>query len=86
MSVSTMSSCCGSGTARGLGPLAPPSSTIALCIGLDGVEEQNRVWAKLSAGGTIRMALHETFGGARFGMLTDKFGIDWMLNCELAKK
>ncbi len=31
------------------------------------------------------MALHETFWGARFGMLTDKFGIDWILNCELPK-
>jgi len=81
-----MASYCGSGTARALRPPAPPSSTIALSIGLDSIEEQNRVWDKLSAGGTIRMALHETFWGARFGMLTDKFGIDWMLICELAKK
>jgi PhnB protein len=28
------------------------------------------------------MPLEDTFWGARFGMLTDKFGISWMLNCE----
>ncbi|MFI5396173.1 MAG: hypothetical protein ACHQ9S_11635 [Candidatus Binatia bacterium] len=61
-------------------------SPIALSIGLDSVEEQNRVSAKLCERGTIRMGLHGTFWGARFGMLTDKFGIDWMLNCKLAKK
>jgi uncharacterized glyoxalase superfamily protein PhnB len=32
------------------------------------------------------MALYETLWGARFSMLTDKFGVDWMLNCALAKK
>jgi PhnB protein len=53
---------------------------------IDSIEGQSRVWAKLSAGGTTRLALHETFWGARFGMFTDKFGIDWMLNCERAKK
>lgn len=42
--------------------------------------------AKLSEGGTLRMALHEAFWGACFGVLTDKFGIDWLLNCERAKK
>ena len=35
------------------------------------------MWAKLCEGGTIRMAFHETFWRARFGMLNDKFGIDW---------
>ena len=28
----------------------------------------------------------DQFWGARFGMLTDKFGINWMFNCELPKK
>jgi PhnB protein len=69
-------------------PGAQPSSTIALSISLDSTGEQWAVLAKLSAGGTIRirMALHETFWGARFGMLTDKFGIDRTLNCARTKK
>jgi PhnB protein len=39
----------------------------------------------LAAGGQVTMALQDTFWGARFGMLTDQFGIRWMLNCELKK-
>lgn len=31
------------------------------------------------------MALENQFWGARFGMLSDKFGVNWMLNCELPK-
>jgi len=32
------------------------------------------------------MALNDTFWGARFGMLVDKFGVPWMLNCEPKKE
>ena len=31
---------------------------------------------------TIIMPLADQFWGARFGMLTDKFGLNWMFNCE----
>jgi PhnB protein len=34
----------------------------------------------------VTMPLQDTFWGARFGMLIDKFGVSWMLNCELPKK
>jgi PhnB protein len=53
---------------------------------LDSVAEQDRICGKLSAGGTVTQPLQETFWGARFGMVTDKFGIPWMLNCDLPKK
>ncbi|RYD78984.1 MAG: hypothetical protein EOP53_10310, partial [Sphingobacteriales bacterium] len=33
-------------------------------------------------GGKETMPLQETFWGATFGMLTDKFGVHWMINCE----
>ncbi len=57
---------------------------IVLSTGLDSIEEHNRVWAKLSADGTIRLVLRETFWGARFGMLVDQLAIPWMVNCEQA--
>ncbi|MBW8886471.1 MAG: VOC family protein [Fibrobacteres bacterium] len=44
-------------------------------------KEQDAVWKGLSEGGEIGMPLQDTFWGARFGMLTDKYGINWMLNC-----
>ena len=43
----------------------------------------NDVFTKLANGGAITMSLQDTFWGARFGMLTDKFGIKWMFNCDL---
>jgi PhnB protein len=36
----------------------------------------------LSEGGTITMPMQETFWAERFGMLTDKFGINWMFNID----
>jgi len=32
------------------------------------------------------MPLQDTFWGAKFGMLTDAFGLRWMFNCEAAKR
>ena len=42
-------------------------------------EEAEKVFKALSAGGTVRMAMEETFWANRFGMLTDKFGVPWMI-------
>ena len=35
-----------------------------------------------SLGGKVCMPMQETFWAERFGMLTDKFGINWMFNCD----
>jgi len=40
----------------------------------------DRAFAGLSEGGVVTMPLQDTFWGARFGMCTDKFGINWMFN------
>ncbi|MGA9797114.1 MAG: VOC family protein [Rhizomicrobium sp.] len=44
--------------------------------------EAERVFAGLSQGGSVTMPMAETFFSPRFGMLTDKFAIPWMVNCE----
>jgi PhnB protein len=41
-----------------------------------------RVFSALAEGGTVRMPLEETFWAARFGMLVDRFGTPWMVNCD----
>jgi hypothetical protein len=38
--------------------------------------------SNVSEGGVVRMPLAETFWARRFGMLINKFGIPWMVNCE----
>jgi len=54
----------------------------AVNINVDTPEEAERIFAGLSDGGNIGMAMQETFWAKRFGMVTDRFGTPWMVNCE----
>lgn len=47
----------------------------------DNREEAKRLFDALSEGGKISMPLQEMFWGAYFGSFTDRFGINWMVNC-----
>ena len=53
-----------------------------LSLDCENAEEQDAVFAKLANGGRVEMELQDTFWGARFGMLTDKFGTEWMFNFD----
>jgi PhnB protein len=46
------------------------------------LEETDRLFAALAAGGAVEMPLQEMFWGGYFGSLTDRFGIRWMFNCS----
>lgn len=48
-------------------------------------DEMTTKFDALSEGGQVTMPLQNTFWGARFGMLTDAYGIRWMFNCEQRK-
>lgn len=58
---------------------------ISLSVDCDDDQQLEGVFSKMAAGGKITMPLQEQFWGAKFGMLTDKFGIHWMFNCEKKK-
>lgn len=60
-------------------------NNMALSVVLNDLDEQGRLFDKLSHGGHIMMPLADTFWGARFGKVEDQFGIRWMLHCELVK-
>ncbi len=45
-------------------------------------EEVDRIFAALSEGGKVRFPVGTAPWGARFGMLTDKYGVQWLLNCH----
>ncbi|MEP6636352.1 MAG: VOC family protein [Acidobacteriota bacterium] len=47
--------------------------------------EADRIFSALAEGGKIEMPLQDSFWGAYFGMLEDKFGIHWMMNYEYPK-
>jgi PhnB protein len=61
-----------------------PVKGMTVMLGVDQPAEAERVFTALSEGGTVGMPIAETFWALRFGMLTDQFGIPWMVNCEKA--
>jgi PhnB protein len=54
---------------------------ITMNIGVTDLTEAERLFGNLAEGGFVMMPLAETFWALRFGMLTDRFGIPWMVNC-----
>lgn len=63
-----------------------PGNNITLSVHSKSKEEQEKYFNKLAEGGNITMPLADTFWGAYFGMLTDKFGMHWMFNFQLDQK
>lgn len=49
----------------------------------DSRDETKRIFDALSEGGNISMPLQDMFWGAYFGSCTDKYGINWMVNCNM---
>jgi PhnB protein len=68
-------------------PGRPPAkeSNTHITLDFDDASDMSARFDALAAGGTVTMPHQDTFWGARFGMLTDAFGIRWMFNCELKK-
>jgi PhnB protein len=67
--------------------LATDSSTasdqaakVELCLSGTDEKHMREIFDKLSAGGQVRTALKKQFWGDIFGSLTDKYGVDWMMN------
>jgi PhnB protein len=54
----------------------------SLTLSLDSTEEVDRRFNALADGGQVRMPLDKTFFSPRFGMLTDRFGVGWVVLCE----
>lgn len=57
-------------------------NNVSLSLNIDNEKDQESIFNKLSDGGKVTMPLQDTFWGAKFGMLIDRFGFNWMLNCE----
>jgi PhnB protein len=54
----------------------------SISINADSQAEADKLFNGLSAGGKIKMPMEKTFWGAYFGMFTDRFGINWMVNYD----
>jgi PhnB protein len=69
-----------------LGADAPPEryeqpQGFSVALHIDEPAEAERAFGVLSEGGKITMPIQETFWAHRFGMLVDRFGTPWMINC-----
>ncbi|WP_027388131.1 VOC family protein [Chryseobacterium gregarium] len=57
-------------------------NNFSISINADSKEEADQLFNGLSGGGKVTMPMEDTFWGAYFGMFTDKFGINWMVNYD----
>ncbi len=67
------------------GKTVSTEGNIQLSVEVENEGEIDTVFNNMAEGGTVTMPLQDTFWGARFGMLKDKFGVNWMFNYELKK-
>ena len=59
-----------------------PGNNFSISLDCESLDEIERLFTALSENGKVTMPLQDTFWGARFGMITDQFGINWMFNFE----
>jgi PhnB protein len=70
-----------------MGADAPPDryqqpQGFAVALHIEEPAEAERAFGALSEGGNITMPIQETFWAHKFGMLVDRFGTPWMVNCS----
>lgn len=69
-----------SDTMEGMGPAYVVGTNTSISIHPESREEADRLFKALSEGGEVGMPLEDQFWGDYYGHLTDRFGIQWMVN------
>lgn len=59
------------------------NNKFSLSITTDKKEEADELFKKLAKGGTIKLAMDQTFWGSYYGIVTDKFGINWKISFDV---
>jgi len=72
----------GSDTTEDFGGIVTAGTNFSVSVNVESKDEANKIFNGLSAGANVTMPLHQAFWGAYFGMLTDQFGIHWMVNYD----
>ncbi len=73
----------GSDSSEAFGHSTIIGNNFSISINVDSVDKAKRIFNGLSEGGKVKMPLEKTFWEAYFGMLEDKFGINWQVSHEL---
>ena len=63
-----------------------PGSTVTMALAGDDEAELSEYFTRLAEGGTVTMPLGDAPWGAKFGALTDRFGVAWMVNIGSAEQ
>lgn len=72
----------GSDTSDAFGQITTIGNNISISINASSVNEADKFFNGLSEGGIVKMPMEKTFWGAYFGMFTDQFDINWMINFD----
>ena len=72
----------GSDTAGGWGPPHQKGNNFSVSVDASSREEADEYFQKMAKGGQVTMPMNQTFWGSYFGMLTDRFGIQWMISYD----
>ncbi len=72
----------GSDSSEAYGQATNIGNNFSLSVNAKNQSEADRLYNELAQGGVTTMPMNKTFWGAYFGMLTDKYGIQWMVNFD----
>ena len=70
----------GSDALESMGQNFTTGDNFSVCISAESRAEADKVFGALAADGKVTMPLADAFWGDYFGMLTDRFGVQWMVN------
>ena len=69
----------------GCSPEDPSFAGFSLSLTVADAATADRIFARLADGGSVQMPLTETFWSPRFGMVTDRFGVQWIITLPVAQ-
>lgn len=72
----------GTDAPESMGFRCAPGNNVYINLEPDSRADADRLFAALSAGGRVEMPMADMFWGAYFGSFTDRFGVQWMINCR----
>lgn len=72
----------GTDALESMGHKMTEGDNFSLSISADNKDEANRLFDRLASGGKVVMPLQKAFWGSYFGMLKDRFGIQWMVSYD----
>ena len=73
----------GSDSVEGFGPPTVFGNNFSITVHTESREEADDIFGRLSEGGSVTMPMQDMFWGSYFGSLTDRFGVNWQIHCDL---